>query len=97
MLVVINYGLDTGSDVNINMILGATFCSEEIETARDVPCETCYEGYLPGKKKRHTTDSRTGKQAKVDDILAWISILTQKQKCPKVVVHVKGLAGMPKF
>ena len=38
--VVISYGLDTGSDVNINMILGATFCSEEIETARDVPCET---------------------------------------------------------
>ena len=79
------------------MILGATFCSEEIETTRDVPCETCHEGYLHGKNKRHTTDSRTGKQAKVDDILAWISILSQKQKCPKFVVHVKGLARMPKF
>ena len=33
----------------------------------------------------------------VDDILAWITILTQKQKCTKFVVHVKGLARMPKF
>ena len=35
------YGLDPGSDVN--MILGETFCSEEIDTARDVIWETCHE------------------------------------------------------
>ena len=46
---------------------------------------------------RHTIDRRTGKHAKVDDILAWITILTQKQKRPKFVVDVKGLARMPKF
>ena len=91
------YGLDTGSDVNVNMILGGTFCSEEIYTARDVLWETFHEGYLPEKKHRHTTDRRTGKQDKVDDSLAWITILTQKQKRPKVVVDVKGLARMPKF
>ena len=43
------------------------------------------------------TDRRTGKQTKVDDILAWIPILTQKQKRTKFVVDVKGLARMPKF
>ena len=91
------YGLDTASDVNVNMILGETFCSEEIDTARDVLWETCHEGYLPEKKNRHTTDRRTGKQAKVYDILAWITILTQKQKRPKFVVDVKGLARMPMF
>ena len=30
------YGLDTSSDINVNMILGETFCSEEIDTARDI-------------------------------------------------------------
>ena len=91
------YGLDTGSDVNVNMILGETFCSEEIDTARYVLWETCHEGYLHEKKNRHTTDRRTGKQAKVDTILAWITILTQKQKRPKLVVDVKGFARVPKF
>ena len=91
------YGLDTGSDVNVNMILGETFCSEEIDTARYVLWETCHEGYLPEKKNRHTTDRRTGKQAKVDTILAWITILTQKQKRPKLVVDVMRFARMPKF
>ena len=93
----VNYyiGLDTGSDVNVNMILGETFCSEEIDTAHDVLWETCHEGYLPEKKNCHTTDRRTGKQTKVDDILSWITILTQKQKV--VWLMLRGLARTPKF
>ena len=83
------YGLNTGSDVNVNMTLGETFCSEEIDTARDVFWETCHEGYLPEKKNRHTTDRRTGKQSKEDEILAWITILTQKQKRPKFVLMLR--------
>ena len=34
---------------------------------------------------------------RLDDILAWITILTQKQKHPKCEVDVKGLARLPKF
>ena len=63
MLAFITYGLDTGFEVNVNMILGEIFCSEEIDTDRYVPWETCPEGYVPGKKKSHTTDRRTGNQA----------------------------------
>ena len=91
------YGLDTCSDVNVNMILWETCCSEEIDTAREVLWQTCHEGHFPEKRNRHTTDRRTGKQAKIDDILAWITILTQIKKRPKFVVDVKGLARMPKF
>ena len=89
------YGLDTGSDVN--MIMGETFCSEDIDTARDVLWETYHEGYLHEEKSRHTTDRRTGKQTKMDDILPWITILMQKQKRPKFAVNVKGLARMTKL
>ena len=42
VLAFITYGLDTGSDINVNMIPGKTFCSEEIDTARDVLWETCH-------------------------------------------------------
>ena len=91
------YGLDTGTDINVSRILGETFRPEEIDSARDLLWDSCHDGYLPEKKNRHNTEKRTGKQAKVEDIVAWVSTLTQLMKRPQFVVDVEGLARMPKF
>ena len=91
------YGLDTGTDINVSRILGETFRPEEIDSARDLLWDRCHDGYLPEKKNRHNTERRTGKQAKVEDIVAWVSTLTQLMKRPQFVVDVEGLARMPKF
>jgi len=91
------YGLDTGTDLNVSRILGETFRPEEIDAARDLLWDRCHDGYLPEKRNRHNTDKRTGKQAKIEDIVVWVTTLTQLMKRPQFVVDVEGLARMPKF
>ena len=91
------YGLDTGSDANVQKILNETFSLEEVKSARTTLWELCHEGYLPAMKNRQTTARRSEQQAIVCDIVEWLQILTELDKRPCLVVNVSGLARIPKF
>ena len=75
-----SYGLDTGSDANVQKILNKTFSFEEVKSARTTLWELCYEGYLPAMKNRQTTARRSEQQAIVGDIVEWLHILTELDK-----------------
>ena len=91
------YGLDTGSDTNVQKILNETFSLEEVKSARTTLWELCHEGYLPAMNNRQTTAKRSEQQAIVGDIVEWLQILTELDKRPCLVVNVPGLARIPKF
>ena len=91
------YGLDTGSDANVQKILNETFSLEEAKSARTTLWELCHEGYLPAMKNRQTTARRSEQQAIVCDLVEWLQILTELDKRPCLVVNVNGLVHIPKF
>ena len=97
VLVFTAYGLDTGSDANVQKILIETFSLEEVKSARITLWELCHEGYLPAMKNRQTTARRSEQQAIVCDLVEWLQILTELDKRPCLVVNVNGLVHIPKF
>ena len=91
------YGLDTGSDANVQKIFNETFSLEEVKSARTTLWELCHEGYLPAMKNRQTTARRSEQQAIVCGLVEWLQILTELDKRPCLVVNVNGLVHIPKF
>ena len=91
------YGLDTGSDDNVQKVINETFTLEEVKCARTALWDMCHDGYLPAIKNRQTSGRRSEQQAIVGDIVEWLTTLTDLDKRPCLVVDVPGLVRIPKF
>ena len=91
------YGLDTGSNENVQKVMNETFTLDEVKQARTILWEMCHDGYLPAIKNRQTSGRRSEQQAIVCDIVEWLTTLTDLNKRPCLVVDVLGLVRVPKF
>ena len=91
------YGLDTGSNANVQKILNETFSLEEVKSARTTLWELCHEGYLHVMKNRQTTAQISEQKTIVCYLVELLRILTELDKRPCLVVNVHGLVYIPKF